>query len=227
MGSSQFKCLIFLSMLYIGLGFCAELIVYRPVLIGYTSASAGSLISPLWFMLSDVIAELYGYKAAKNMLYCMFIVCFICAGLLFLLIHLPSPQEWHGEKAYDIVLKPLLRVLSASLIGFIVGGFLNIRLLTKWKIMMNGKYFWLRSLGASIIGEIIFTGLGFFIILYGTHFQDNLFSMIFWGVVLKISVNIVFAFPANLLVSFLKEIKAGNIFLATEYPNPFKKLNNR
>ncbi len=208
-------------MLYIGLGFCAELVVYRPVLIDSTVASAGSLLSPLWFILSDIIAELYGYKAAKYMLYFMFLVSFICAAILYVLIHLPAPPDWHGQSAYQMVLAPLLKVLSASFIGFLIGGFLNIRLLTKWKVMLNGRFFWLRSIGASTLGEIVFTGLGFIIMLYGTIFQSNLLSMVCWGIVLKMIMNIIFIFPASLLVSFLKETNFTNIFEKKEYPNPF------
>ncbi len=223
MSNNQFRCLIILTMLYIGLGFSSVLVVYRPVLLGSTIASAGSLVSSLWFVLSDIIAELYGYKASKNMLYAMFLVCFACACLLFLLIHLPSPESWHGQSAYQAILAPLPKILASSFVGFLISGFVNIRLLTQWKIMLHGRYFWLRSFGASTLGEVIFTGIASFFILYGTALQGELISVICWGVVLKMAVNIILVFPASILVSLLKKTNFADVFEIKNYPNPFIK----
>jgi uncharacterized integral membrane protein (TIGR00697 family) len=208
-------------MLYVALGLCAELLVYKPISMGHSVASAGSFISPFWFILSDIIAELYGYKAAKNMFYCMLVVDFIVALILVLLIHFPSPLTWHGESDYEMIFGPLLKLFLATFVGFFIGGFLNIRLVTKWKVLLKGRYFWLRSIGASMIGEIIFTSLGFAIMLYGTTFQGELVSMIFWGIALKATINILLSFPANIVVFVLKKTDCTRVIASEEIANPF------
>ena len=209
-------------MLYVGLPLCAEILLHKPIVIGATVAVAGSLVTPVWFVLSDIITEIYGFKTSKIMFFCMFIVCFIVSLLITALIHLPSPVSWNGASAYELVVGHLIRQFSAGLLGLIVGGYLNIVLISKWGVLLNGGYFWFRSIAASALGEIVFTSIAFFISLYGTDYSDDLPSLIFWGIVLKLIGNIILAFPANMLVIFIKR----NDYAFMDSPvlvNPFVK----
>lgn len=85
-------------------------------------------------------------------------VYYVSLLFVFLSINLPAftkyPEYAH---AYNIILHLLLRASIANAIAIAIGSFFNIYLLSKWKMLIKGKYFWLRSLGSSAIGESFYT----------------------------------------------------------------------
>jgi uncharacterized integral membrane protein (TIGR00697 family) len=106
---------------------------------------------PLWFVLGDVIAEVYGYKAARHVIWMAIICQFIFALSCAILISFDSPDGWANQGAYNQVLGKLPRVAFASFFAIVSGAFINAYAISKWKILLHGKYFWLRSLGASAV----------------------------------------------------------------------------
>jgi queuosine precursor transporter len=61
-------------MFYVALPLCAQIILHKQAILFNQVISAGSLVAPLWFTLGDVIAEIYGYQASRNMFYGMLLV---------------------------------------------------------------------------------------------------------------------------------------------------------
>lgn len=222
----QFKYLVCLSMAYIAILLSSEILLHKLVAIGSIVVSAGSLMAPLWFVLTDVIAEVYGYRASKIIFFCFLFVFFFCILLVVILIYLPSPPGWRGESDYLYVAGELLRQFFSGLIAFLVGGMLNIRLITKWKALLNGRFFWLRSIAASIISEVVFTIIAFSIILYGTPDEKHIFSIIACGIAMKFIANVVLSCPAGLLVMHMKHNGYGEILPDGKFSNPFRKINS-
>jgi uncharacterized integral membrane protein (TIGR00697 family) len=163
----HYKYLTFLSMLFMTIKLITVVLIYKIITIGPFSASASTLVIPIWFVMGDIIAEVYGYKIARRIIFiaiiCQFIFAFVCGGL----ISLHAPFGWAHQQAYDQVLGKLPRVAFASFLAIMTGAIINVYAISKWKILLRGKYFWLRSLGASVIGELVFT-----VIAYSTEFFD-------------------------------------------------------
>ena len=82
---------------------------------------------------------------------------------------------------------------------------MNIYLLVKWKALLNGKYFWLRSMGSSIIGEIIYSILAVFLIAYHIYPSEDIVSMTLWACGLKALYTIIFAGPFNFIAFLLRK----------------------
>jgi len=199
---SHSKHIIFFSMLCMMLMLCKSIFSYRLVEIGALTLQAGQLIAPLWFTTSDIIAEVYGYKTAKYILTaglaCQIIFSIIC----MIFVHLPYPSFWHEEAAFQIVLGDMWRVSFAVLFSFFISGLINIKLIYNWKLLLHGKYFWLRSIGASGLSEILYSILATSIIQYGKLNLSVIISIIIASASLKIIYSIVLAFPAH-IIAFL------------------------
>src|SRR3990167_6930143 len=58
----QYRFLTFLTMLYMTVKLTTVVLIYKIIKIGPFSASSSTLIMPLWFVMGDIIAEVYGYK---------------------------------------------------------------------------------------------------------------------------------------------------------------------
>jgi len=155
--SMQYKAFSFLSMVYITIILAADVLIYKIAQVGSFTITVGSLVIPFWFIITDVIAEVYGYQLTRKLIWsgiiCSILFTVVCATL----IQLPSPVLWLHQVAYDQVLGQLPRVLFGYVVGVIAGGFVNTYLITKWKILTRGKYFFLRSIGSSGIGQLTFT----------------------------------------------------------------------
>src|SRR6185312_984618 len=106
---------------------------YKIIKIGSVLAAASSLIFPLTYSIMDIIAEVYGYQSAKRIVLYGFI-CDVIFGVITLLIsHIPSINE-SQTIAYIQVLGLLLRAVLAQTIGVLSGAFINIYLISKWKM---------------------------------------------------------------------------------------------
>ncbi len=205
----SYKYLIFLAMLSMTIMLSKGILSYRLVEINGYIMQAGQLIAPFWFILCDIIAEVYGYQIAKKIIYagliCQIIFAFACAEL----IQLPFPTFWHDNQAYKLVLGDIWRVSLAVLIALTFSGCINIKLITWWKFLTNGRYFWLRCIGASFISELLFSIFSTFVIQYGRQNIQIIIFIILMSIALKLIYSIVLVTPANIVVFYLK--KAENL----------------
>lgn len=199
MQKRQYKYLTSLSMFYMTIKLTTIVLIYKIITIGPFSASASTLVMPLWFVVGDVIAEVYGYKVARQIIWmailCQFVFAFACTGL----IAFQSPSGWLHQEAYDQVLGKLPRVALASFLAILCGAFINAYAISKWKILLRGKYFWLRSLGASAVGELIFTIVAYLTEFLGVVPLANLLHLMIISYVIKLIFNPILVIPSLLL----------------------------
>jgi queuosine precursor transporter len=219
---AQYKAFAFLSMLYIPVILSSNVLLYKIATIGPFTLTVGSFVTPFWFIITDVIAEVYGYKLARKLIWsgitCEFIFTFICVPL----IHLPSPAFWHYQPAYDQVLGKLPRIMVGAILAVLVGSFLNTYLITKWKILIQGKYFWLRSMGSSGLGQLIFTGTSITFDLAGTLPYSTIIELIAVSFAIKLIVTPFATIPASIAVYYLKKLENIDIYDYNTDFNPFK-----
>lgn len=220
------KALIFLVMLYMIIMPCSISLTNKIMSIGPEYASAGSLILPFLFVLSDVIAEVYGYEISRYIFICSLICQFIFVFLCYSLTKLPHPSFWTHQHAFDIVFGNILHLYSGGLVAMLVAGYINIYFVTRWKRVLNGRYFWLRSIGSSTIGEALYTALAFVLMFIGTLPMAKIGMFIVWAYLFKVLYAVVFAFPANLLTNWLKVYTSTHLDGEGAYINPFNKLHN-
>src|SRR5205823_14289537 len=129
--------------------------------------------------------EVYGYPVTKKIVLYGFICDLIFGILTVFICHIPSISE-SQTIAYMQVLGLLLREVVAQMIGVLSGAFINIYLISRWKMITNGRYFWLRSIGSSTIGEAIMLVISVLIAFAGVLPYSELFRLIVYAYVYKI-----------------------------------------
>lgn len=217
----NYHALILLVMIYLCITLVAGGMVNKIVTFGPGYMQGGAVITPLWYALSDIITEVYGYQISRQILWSALISQFIFSLAAFIIIHLPSPVFWHGQTSYNFVFGNTLRIYFSGLIAFLISGFVNIYVISKWKILIRGKYFWLRNIGSSTIAEMIYTALIIPMISFGTLSVDNIFIIIGSSYTLKIICAILLATPATLLMRYLKKIEGIDTYDYNINFNPF------
>jgi len=215
------KFIIPLSLLYLTIYLAADSVSYKMVALGKILEPGPPFIFPLSYVIADVIAEVYGYAQAKKILFLTLFFQFLYALLVTAVIKLPYPEFWIMQNSYEQVFGNLLRFVSAGFLAVLSSHFLNIYIFSKWKILLKGKYFWLRSIGASAIG-------GFFLITVilicgylGTVDAHTALNMFFSIYGLELLYACIMVWPAWLLSGFLKIKENLDVYDINTNFNPF------
>lgn len=117
---------------------------------------AAVIIFPITYVLSDVFSEVYGYKWSRFTCYLGFAANLFAVIVFSLAIATPAPGYWMNQEAFEVVLGNTPRMLCASLLGFVVGDFVNDRVFKRFKDKHpdDHKGFSFRAILSSFCGEM-------------------------------------------------------------------------
>ena len=126
---------------------------------------AGLVIFPLSYLLGDVLTEVYGFRAARAVIWLGFACNLVALGAIQAAIHLPAAGFWPNQEAYETTLGTTWRIFLASLAAYLVGEFANATVLARMKVATRGRWLWSRTIGSTIVGEgldsLIFVTIAF------------------------------------------------------------------
>jgi uncharacterized integral membrane protein (TIGR00697 family) len=114
---------------------------------------AGVVIFPLSYLFGDVLTEVYGYAAARRVIWLGFFCNLIAVLAIYVAGVLPAAPFWPNQGAYSAILGFTPVLLLASFCAYLVGEFLNSFVLAKLKIATKGRWLWTRTIGSTLIGE--------------------------------------------------------------------------
>ncbi|OLC13370.1 MAG: transporter [Candidatus Rokubacteria bacterium 13_1_40CM_69_27] len=131
----------------------ANVIAAKLVVIGGVVLPAGIVIFPVSYIVADVLTEVWGYGAARRVIW----LGFACNALMVLAIwiggELPAAAFWKGQGAYTEILGQTPRIVLASFLAYLAGEFANAYVMAKVKILTAGRWLWIRTIGSTIVGE--------------------------------------------------------------------------
>jgi queuosine precursor transporter len=165
---------------------------------------AGIIVFPLSYLFGDVLTEVYGYAAARYVIWLGFL-CNLLAVIAIVLVGLaPAAPFWHDQAAYDTILGFTPRLLLASFIAYLVGEFTNSFVLAKLKITTRGRWLWTRTIGSTVIGEGFDTLIFISIAFWGIIPPSLMLTTILTQWVFKVLYEVVATPFTYLVVGFLK-----------------------
>jgi uncharacterized integral membrane protein (TIGR00697 family) len=184
---------------------------------------ASVLVIPLTYSLSDLISEIYGYGVMRQIIWCMLLTVGLFSISMYLLIQLPANSQFsHYTQTYDDMFHPILRIYFSNLVAIIVGMFLNSYVLIKWKILVKGRFFYIRSLLSSAIGELVFTVLVVTAVQIGVTSTSQIIEMIIVSYAVKLLFTLFSSFIMFFLKPFVIRLEGGDVFEPTLSYNPFR-----
>lgn len=163
--------------------------------------TVGMLPFPITFLITDLLTEYFGKKAARQTTY----VAFAMAIFAFLLISagraLPIKEGVPGtasQGAFENIFGSASLMYVASLFAFLLGSLIDIYTFTIFKRLTGGKMVWLRATGSTIISQVfdslLVTWLFFWVFpkLLGNSSETLGFviGMAFTGYVLKFVIAV-------------------------------------
>ncbi|TXH34889.1 MAG: VUT family protein [Rhodospirillaceae bacterium] len=151
--------------------FVASLVISNIVAVKLTLVQglvlpAAVILFPVSYILGDVLTEVYGYGAARRVIWLGFLCNFLAVIAIWLGGLLPAAPFWGDQTAYDRILGTTPRLLLASFLAYLVGEFANAMIMSKLKVAMAGRHLWIRTIGSTLVGEgldsAVFITIAFF-----------------------------------------------------------------
>lgn len=184
--------------------------------------TAGLIIFPVTYIINDLIAEVWGYRKMRLVIWYGFLMNFLAILIFRLSIMAPASPHFHYQQAFEMILHNSERITVASFIAFLFGSFLNAYVMSKMKIMQHGRHFSLRAVASTIVGEGSDSLVFFTIAFTGIISHHHLIVVILTQTLLKTAYEII-ALPVTIrVVKWIKRSEQTDVFDKGISYNPFK-----
>ncbi len=200
----------------------ANIIAVKIVEVGPLALPASIIIFPVTYILNDVIAEVWGFKKARLIIWSGLAMNALLALFFWLSIVLPPASFWSDQQPFARILGSTPRLVLASFAAYLTGSFLNAFVMSRMKVFHKGKYFGVRAVLSTIAGETADSFIFITVAFIGIFNTGELLLMIGTQVLLKTVYEII-ALPAtSRVVRWFKKIEEVDVFDISVSYNPFK-----
>src|SRR5712664_4837522 len=118
----------------------ANTIAAKLIVVGGVVLTAGIVIFPISYVVGDVLTEVWGYAAARRVIWLGFACNALMVAAIWVGGEIPSAPFWKGGAAYAEILGQTPRILLASFVAYLAGEFANSFALAKMKILTRGRW---------------------------------------------------------------------------------------
>jgi queuosine precursor transporter len=217
----QFKYFDVLLGLFVAILLISNLASTKILTIWKFTFDGGTILFPLSYIFGDVLTEVYGYQKSRKVIWVGFVSALLMSLVLWIVQLLPPAEGWTNQAAYESIIGFIPRIVIASLIAYFAGEFSNSFLLSKIKIKTNGKHLWVRTIGSTLVGELIDTTIFCTIAFYDVLPKDVFIYVMISNYIFKCSIEIIFTPVTYLIVGFLKKKEHEDHYDVGINYNPF------
>ena len=159
--------------------------------------SVGMVPFPVTFLLTDLLNEFYGKRAARQVTWIGFAMALLAFAFIFVSVAIPFAPftfgpDWKGtnQQAFDTVFAGSQRILVASVIAYLASQFTDIAVFHVLKKRTQGRYLWLRATGSTVVSQLIDTAVIQTIAWYGLLPVAEIFNIAVSSYAVKLVVAV-------------------------------------
>jgi queuosine precursor transporter len=189
---------------------------------------AGTLLFPISYIFGDILTEVYGYKQSRRVIW----IGFFCLGLssvvFWVVGQLPGEATWQqyaGQDAYNAILGGMSTggIALASLLGYWTGEFSNSFVLAKMKILTRGRWLWTRTIGSTLVGELVDSLIFVIVASLFSVFPWSLFAtLVMTNYLFKCSIEALMTPITYIVVNTLKRVEHEDYYDRDTNFTPFQ-----
>lgn len=197
--------------------FCVCLIVsnlmeIKTVSLGPLQLTAGVIVFPISYIISDCIVEIYGFRRARFVIWLGFAMNMLVSLLLQIGIWLPGDAQWHGQEAMEMIFGAVPRIFAASFTAFLCGSMVNAYVMARMKAGREGtRGFSARAIISTLWGEGVDSCIFFPIAFAGVLPLRTILSLIVTQALLKTAYEIIILPVTLRVVKRLRSIEQYDI----------------
>ena len=188
---------------------------------------AGTILFPIGYVFGDILTEVYGYQRSRRVIWTGFFALALAALIFWVISILPGEVTWQGyagDHAYQSILGGMSSggIVLASLAGFWLGEFSNSFILAKMKILTRGRWLWSRTIGSTLVGEMVDTVM--FVVVasaFGVFPWSLFLTLTLTNYLFKVAVEVLMTPVTYLIVRALKRAESEDFYDRDTNFNPF------
>lgn len=179
------------SGLFVGLLIISNILTAKQFEIEGIVLTCGVLVFPLVYILNDMLVEVYGYEVTKRIIILGFSVQLIAVLAYHLAILLPTPVfNQECSDAFSTVLGTSGRILCASFVAYLIGSFLNAKVMVWLKKKFHSQLL-LRCMTSTLVGEGVDSALFLTVAFLGIMPSAELLILIICEALFKVVLEVV------------------------------------
>lgn len=199
----------------------SNIVAVKLIDIGGFVLPAAVVVFPISYIIGDVLTEVYGYAKARQAIWLGFACNLFAVGAIWIAGVLPAAGFWGNQSAFDVILGYTPRLLLASFAGYLIGEFANSAVLSKMKVLTNGRLLWSRTIGSTIVGEGLDSTVFITIAFIGTVPLAVIPVMVLSQWVFKVVYEVLATPLTYVVVNYLKRTEGIDTFDRQANLNPF------
>jgi uncharacterized integral membrane protein (TIGR00697 family) len=209
----------------------SNIIAVKVIRVAGLNLPAAIVIFPISYIFGDILTEVYGYHTARKVIWLGFLCNLFAVLAMWLGGLLPSMPFWdangaystpaEAQHAYDAILGFTPRLLAASFAGYLLGEFTNSFVLAKMKIATKGRWLWTRTIGSTLVGQLLDSGVFILIAFSGIMGWGALGTMVVTHWLVKTGYEALATPFTYMIVGYLKRKEGVDTY---DYKTNFNPL---
>ena len=201
----------------LGIVFCTCLIISNLLaakifMLGSLALPAAVIVFPVSYIINDCIAEVWGFRKARLIIWAGFAMNFFVILLAKAAVALPAAPFWAGEEHFDFVFGLAPRIAFASLAAFLAGSFINAYVMSRMKVASGGRHFSLRAVVSTLLGESADSIIFFPIAFGGLMPAEELVKMMAVQAVAKTLYEVIVLPVTIRVVRYVKRVDGSDVY---------------
>jgi uncharacterized integral membrane protein (TIGR00697 family) len=147
--------------------------------------TVGMIPFPITFVLTDILNEFYGKRAARLVTLVGFFMAVFTFVVIWAAVQVPwAPftrvSDWKGmtAAAFDNVFAGSRRILVASMVAYLVAQLLDIGTFHVLKRLSQNRFLWLRATGSTVVSQLVDTVVIQSLAWYGILSTKQIFDIV-------------------------------------------------
>ena len=190
----------------------ANLLETKVIQVFGITVTAGLLVFPVSYIINDCIAEVWGFRKARLIIWSGFAMNFFVVMLGLIAVALPAAPFWDGTPHFNFVFGMAPRIVAASLTAFLVGSFLNAYVMSRMKVASGGRHFSARAIWSTVVGETADSLIFFPVAFGGIIAWQELLLMMCTQIVLKSMYEVIILPVTIRVVKAIKRIDGSDVY---------------
>ena len=186
---------------------------------------AGNLFFPISYIFGDVLTEVYGYSRARRAIWAGAGALLFASAMSAIILALPEdPAEPYNRvlgPALQTVFSSTWRIAVGSILAFWAGDFVNSYVLAKLKILTAGRLLWTRTIGSTVVGQLVDSLVFYPFAFAGIWVTATLAKVVMFNWIFKVMIEVVATPLTYVVVGALKRAEHEDYYdLGTNF-TPF------
>jgi uncharacterized integral membrane protein (TIGR00697 family) len=151
----QPRALPYLSMVMMALMLITNVLNLKFINFFGFSIISSQISYVLSLILADILAEVYGYRRVRKLLYVGLCCLVLYAGFVQFAVWLPPAKDFSGNQAFHDVFWQAPRVVAASVAAYFVTELVNSFVMSRLKVRLRARFFYLRAIAAVGTAQVV------------------------------------------------------------------------